>query len=65
MSDSLKLLDRPPAYWLAECHDCGKSYTADRDDVFRFLRGPWPACCGQAMTFRVVDGDPPLAEAAD
>jgi hypothetical protein len=65
MPDSLKLLDRPPAYWMAECNVCGKSYAADRDDVLRFLRGPWPVCCGQAMMYCVVDGDPPLAEPAD
>jgi len=65
MSDSPTLLEPSPAYWVAECDVCGKSYTADQHDVLRFLRGPWPACCGQTMLFRVVDGDPPLAEPAD
>jgi hypothetical protein len=58
-------LDTPPVYWLTECPDCGTARTADRDDLFRFLRGPWPVCCGVAMTFHAMEGDPPLAEAAD
>jgi hypothetical protein len=58
-------LDPPPVYWLAECPDCGAARAADRDDLLQFLRGPWPVCCGRAMTFRAAEGDPPLAEPAD
>jgi hypothetical protein len=65
MTDPPATLAEPPAYWLAECPACGRTRAADRGDMLGFLRGPWPACCGDAMTFRVADGDPPLAEPAD
>jgi hypothetical protein len=52
----------PPIYWVGECHFCNRTHTADRDDVFRFMRTAWPACCGYTMIFRIVHGDPPLAE---
>src|SRR6476661_7751917 len=55
----------PPVYWLAECHICRRARTADRDDMFRFLRERWPDCCGHTMTFRVVHGEPPRADPAD
>jgi hypothetical protein len=58
-------LDPAPVYWRTECPDCGTERAADRDDLLRFLRGPWPVCCGVAMTFRAIEGDPPLAEPAD
>ena len=57
--------DQSPVYWLGECHLCGRARTADREDVFRFMRDRWPKCCGHTMTFRIVHGDPPLAEPAD
>jgi hypothetical protein len=52
-------------YWLGECHRCDRTRTADRADVFRFMRGAWPECCGHTMTFRIVHGEPPRAEPAD
>jgi hypothetical protein len=58
-------LDIPAVCWLAECPECGKARAADRDDLLRFLRGPWPVCCGVAMTFRAIEGGPPLAEPTD
>jgi hypothetical protein len=46
-------------YWAADCPVCGRTITADADDVFRFLRGQWPNCCGVARTFHAVCGGPP------
>jgi hypothetical protein len=51
-----------PIYWLGECHFCDRTRAADSDDVLRFMQTAWPQCCGYTMTFRVVHGDPPLAE---
>jgi hypothetical protein len=52
----------PSMYWLGECHLCGRTRTADRADVFRFLREAWPECCSHTMTFQTVFGEPPRAE---
>lgn len=65
MSNRDPLLDQPPVYWLGECHLCGRTRAADRDDIFHFMRQQWPECCGHTMTFRIVHGEPPLAESAD
>jgi hypothetical protein len=54
----------PALYWTAECPACGRTITADADDVFRFLRGRWPDCCGIARTFHIVCGDPSPADGA-
>ena len=54
----------PALCWAAECPACGRSTTATAADVFRFLRGTWPACCGVARTFRLAAGDPPPAGGA-
>ena len=54
-----------PVFWLGECHLCSRTRMADREDVFRFMRDRWPECCGHIMTFRIVHGEPPLAEPAD
>ena len=65
MTDPNPLSVQPPVYWLGECHLCNQAHTADRDDIFRFMRDLWPECCGHTMTFRVVHGRPPLAESVD
>jgi hypothetical protein len=52
----LPLGGAPALYWAAECPACGRTNTADADDVFGFLRGRWPNCCGVPVTFRIVHG---------
>ena len=49
----------PPIHWRATCSTCGRTLAADRQAMSRYLRDGWPTCCGHAMTFAIVRGQPP------
>jgi len=36
---------------LVRCEKCGRSEVVSATDVVGYIKGGWPRCCGEAMTY--------------